>query len=836
MQNKAFDPNDDLFDEERCLHGLAHYLPAQAPLKDFVHHNTLHAFQDRKFFDALVEATQTFGFKSSLSLLEYRGKFAAGEINEAVMKDILGREKGNGNIAVWKTKLLENKYDELFEGRIGALRSQWKKWYSLDPDRVVHPFLFRLLCSYLDQGIAVDMFPKKGDSFLDSVKKLEQNAFSSFFRSPRCRELLFSPTCGVKELLHILVNDESLYEQYLYDQQFSHPGWSGLIAVIEERPETLLSGRPISLRELVIVELLLEIDALDSKFGENWIPLGLRIPEKPARLFQPPARTEYHEVLRLWQECLEWSYYDQVLKGIQVATAGPSRKKESSFQALFCIDDREGSLRRYVEAEDPKAETFGTPGFFGVEFYYQPMDGQFAMKVCPAPIMPRHLVREESDNRKAQNDIHFTKHSHGMVFGYLITHTMGFWSAVKLFFHIFLPRLQPASTSSFKHMDRFSKLSVEYEPGTGHEGLQVGFTEEEMADRVESVLRSIGLTDHFAPLVYVVGHGASSVNNTHYAGYDCGACSGRPGSVNARVFSYMANHPRVRGLLAERGIIVPHSTWFVGCLHDTTRDEIEFYDDVFPDTGRNRMHQQNQTVFAKALALNAKERSRRLDTSPTKGDLAKVHESMKQRSVSLFEPRPELNHATNALCIIGSRGLTEKLFLDRRAFMNSYDPAHDPQGDFLFQILRAAAPVCGGINLEYFFSRVDNQKLGAGSKLPHNVMGLIGVANGIDGDLRPGLPLQMIELHDPLRLLMVVEQIPELVLKTIKRTPELYEWFANQWIHLVAVHPHTKEIFRLVESGFVPYRPVTTSVTPVIDLLALFESRTDNLPVHLLNN
>jgi uncharacterized protein YbcC (UPF0753/DUF2309 family) len=105
------------------------------------------------------------------------------------------------------------------------------------------------------------------------------------------------------------------------------------------------------------------------------------------------------------------------------------------------------------------------------------------------------------------------------------------------------------------------------------------------------------------------------------------------------------------------------------------------------------------------------------------------------------------------------------LFLDRRSFLNSFDYRIDPEGKYLFNILKAAAPVCGGINLEYFFSRVDNQKLGAGSKLPHNVMGLIGVANGYDGDLRPGLPSQMIEIHDPVRLLVIVEHLPEVVSK-----------------------------------------------------------------------
>ena len=119
------------------------------------------------------------------------------------------------------------------------------------------------------------------------------------------------------------------------------------------------------------------------------------------------------------------------------------------------------------------------------------------------------------------------------------------------------------------------------------------------------------------------------------------------------------------------------------------------------------------------------------------------------------------------MCVVGRRSLSKQLFLDRRSFLNSYDYQIDASGDYLAVILGQVAPVAGGINLEYYFSRVDNQKLGAGSKLPHNVMGLIGVANGIDGDLRPGLPSQMIEVHDPIRLLAVVEHYPEVVKKAI---------------------------------------------------------------------
>jgi uncharacterized protein len=240
-------------------------------------------------------------------------------------------------------------------------------------------------------------------------------------------------------------------------------------------------------------------------------------------------------------------------------------------------------------------------------------------------------------------------------------------------------------------------------------------------------------------------------------------------------------------------------------------------------------------AFQRALDFNSKERSRRFESIDTNLKAEKIHEQIKTRSVSLFEPRPELNHATNALCIVGKRMLTKKVFLDRRAFMNSYDYEIDPKGEFLIRILNAAAPVCGGINLEYFFSRVDNQKFGAGTKLPHNVMGLVGVANGIDGDLRPGLPSQMVEVHDPVRLLMIVEHFPQVVLDVIKSVPATYEWFENQWVKLVVLNPETSELWKFEKGGFVPYQTLEHDIKHVNSEWDMLESTQENLPVVILN-
>ena len=816
------------FNKVGVLEHLGHYLPTQAPLKDFIHHNTLHAFQSKKFHDAVQEAAQTFGYKVYLRLEEYAALHAQGQINDTILDQILSQSK------IRRDDLFGDHTEPLIDQKIGRIRSYWKNSYHLDMDTLVHPVLFRVIGAYLDQGVAIWNFPVYQDGFLDSLRTIERTSAVSFFRTKRAQSLLLDSTVHMEDLLQVIVGKEEYFEDYLFDQQFAHPGWSGMINVLGESPNSLLDNRKINLEELICFELLLEIDALDDHFGQVWAPISQML-SSDFLLHKDSIgkRLIYHQI---WQDAYEWSYYDRVLKAL--ATDHPQQQDivEGSFQALFCIDDREGSLRRHIEIIDPNCQTYGTAGFFNVEFYFQPMEGKFRTKVCPAPMQPKYLIKELEGEKRIKKDFHFGKRSHNLFMGWIYTHTLGFWSAFKLLISVFRPVEIAAAVRSEDHMHPESKLSVKHRDGDfSEDGLQIGFTHFEMAKRVEGLLRSIGLINHFAPFVYLVGHGSSSVNNTHYAGYDCGACSGRPGSVNARVMAHMANDPTVRKMLVEVGIVIPSSTRFLGALHDTSRDEIQFYDQNELSIDQQELHQANVLVFQRALQANARERSRRflLIDSSKEPDL--VHKKVKQRTISLFEPRPELNHATNALCIVGQRSFSKNIFLDRRSFLNSYCYKNDSDGKLLSGILNAVAPVCGGINLEYYFSRVDNQQLGAGTKLPHNVMGLIGVANGIEGDLRTGLPKQMIEVHDPLRLLVIVEQAPELVLLAIQTNSATYEWFANEWVHLVCFDPLKRSFFRFQHEEFVPYVPVTSDSSLMFLQADSIFNESGNIPVQLLN-
>ncbi|MFM7020573.1 MAG: putative inorganic carbon transporter subunit DabA, partial [Aquirufa sp.] len=499
------------FNLHEVIHELKHFLPAQAPLMDFVHHNTLHAFQNLTFHEALETAHVKLGYQVYFPLETFRDLHNSGRISDEMIDRILEEKKGKEK-EIWKGKLLYGQYDAIEHARVGAMRGQWKKQYNLDLDSLVHPTLFRLLGSYLDQGISIWNFPIDDLSFLEAIRKLEESSWVSIFKTKTTKSLLLNTNTRIEDILAILVGkNEAYYEQYLYDQQFAHQGWSGMVSTVEDLPQTLLDRRQIKLEELILLELLLELDALDHKLGADWKPLDQHLTEDIPHLHDPIVRTEQMEVLALWQEAFEWTYYDQVLKGIQTERVEYIAPHQKSFQGLFCIDDRECSFRRYLENLDPACATFGTPGFFSVEFFFQTVGGKFSDKLFPAPVTPKYLIKEIGEEKNRETDLHFSKHNHNFYSGWLFSQTLGFWSAVKLFINLFKPSMSPATASSLRHMDKYSGLQVDFDALKAEENeLQLGFKVEEMANRVEAQLKSIGLVENFAPIVYVVGHGASS--------------------------------------------------------------------------------------------------------------------------------------------------------------------------------------------------------------------------------------------------------------------------------------------------------------------------------------
>jgi uncharacterized protein YbcC (UPF0753/DUF2309 family) len=315
------------------------------------------------------------------------------------------------------------------------------------------------------------------------------------------------------------------------------------------------------------------------------------------------------------------------------------------------------------------------------------------------------------------------------------------------------------------------------------------------------MLRNLGLMRDFARIVAVCGHVSDVVNNPYQAGLDCGACGGHSGESNARVSAALLNDPQVRAGLASRGVVIPEDTWFVPAVHNTTIDEIRFFDVDSLPASHQAEFQKVQSWLATAGADTRLERSLRMGfdadavAASELGPDAKA--ARKERMDDIFrrsrdwsEVRPEWGLAGNAAFIVAPRSRTVGLNLGGRTFMHSYDHAKDPELKVLELIMTAPMIVTSWINLQYYGSAVDNRAFGSGNKLIHNVTSQLGVLLGNGGDLMTGLPWQSVSdgvrfQHEPLRLLVLIEAPRAAVQTMIEKHAGVRDLVTNGWLSLV---------------------------------------------------
>lgn len=768
--------------------------------------------------------------------------------------------------------------------------------FGVDLDEILHPLLIRLCAAFLDQGIAYWPMPLREQGLLAAARRLLlqpmtflPDGLQGLRRLLRDQEARQAPAAAVvRESLLALGLDRSEWEAFLRAELLAMPGWPGLIRMLEQDPTLAVHERlPASLMDYLALRLSFLVAAVTRLAGDarGWrrhrpAPaattayllaaarlfdvaqlvgldsaglLGLPAGECAA-LQAETAACDGLERRRLLQLAYERRHERQILlpllqhRRLPPLTPGGDRL---AAQLMFCIDEREESLRRHLEEVDPQMETFGAAGFFGVAVDYCGLDDARGVSLCPIVVKPAHAVEERPvgehehlhERRRLlrrvwavlmRNSFISTR---TLVRGWLSTVTLGFFSIFPLAVRVLSPlayaRMMKALNRRFLPEPRteLTFMRDDAEGKAAASGLLRGFSVQEKIERVAGVLGPMGLTKGLARLVVVLGHGSTSLNNPYESAYNCGACGGRSGGPNARLFAAMANHPAVRQGLRERGILIPEDTWFVGGYHDTCSDEVEFFDlDALPGSHHGDLLRVRASLD-KARALSAHERTRRFEAAAWSDDAEDGLRHARERAEHLAEPRPEYGHCTNAVCIVGRREVTRGLFLDRRAFLVSYDAAHDADNSALGRVLGAVVPVCAGINLEYYFSTVDNERYGSGTKLPHNVTGLVGVMNGYQGDLLTGLPVQTVEIHEPVRCLFVVETTPERVLAAIRGNPQLREFLENRWIRLATLDPDSGRIQRFRDGVFEPVTGDDEGLPVAPSSMDWYRGRREHLPL-----
>ena len=329
----------------------------------------------------------------------------------------------------------------------------------------------------------------------------------------------------------------------------------------------------------------------------------------------------------------------------------------------------------------------------------------------------------------------------------------------------------------------------------------VGFTLEEKVSYLYKYLTMIGQVKQFPEFITIIGHGSISDNNPFESALDCGACGGNISLPNTRALCMIANTKEVREKIKEKGIDIPDSTKFMPGLHTTTTDEITFYDTDILTPEETTKFSKIVSDFNEASKTSRQERLQVLPCASTQND-------MMVKAMDWSEPRPEWGLARNMGVFAGPRDYTKHLELNNRFFMHSYDwKVDNDEAEILTRIFDGPLVVGEWINLEHYFSTVDNHIYGAGSKVYHNIVSKIGVFSGNYSDLKIGLPTQSVHLegkayHEPVRLLSFVEAPLELAGKAVENSIAK-EFILNEWIRPVIINREAKKVYSYENGEFI---------------------------------
>lgn len=464
--------------------------------------------------------------------------------------------------------------------------------------------------------------------------------------------------------------------------------------------------------------------------------------------------------------------------------SAPVKEERPALQAAFCIDVRSEVFRRALESTDPSVQTLGFAGFFGLATSHRSFASDVEELRLPVLLNPGvQSVSGIADQDERDLSTRFAKRAKRA------------WGRFKL-----------AAVSSFAFVEATGPIYAAKLVRDGL-GLQAKGLPDDPAPRLDpaldlevqvtaanTVLRAMSLTEGFARLVVIAGHGANVTNNAHASALHCGACGGYSGEVNARLLAGLLNDGAVREGLIAKGIIIPADTHFVGALHDTTSDQVKLYTDDAPSAQHGADLEKAKGWLKQAGLVCRTERALRLPRAASEKAIA-------ARASDWAETRPEWALAGCQAFIAAPRHRTAGKGLDGkglegRAFLHDYFWSKDEGFGVLELILTAPVVVASWISLQYYGSCVAPQAFGGGNKLLHNVTGGIGVVEGNGGLLRAGLPWQSVHdgqklAHDPLRLSVCIEAPQQAITDVLARHEGVRALFDNSWLHL----------FRLDEAG-----------------------------------
>ncbi|MCC4212050.1 DUF2309 domain-containing protein [Leeuwenhoekiella parthenopeia] len=742
------------------------------PLYTFVASNPLTGYEDMSFRKAGLLAGEYRSAQAFPGVKALRKAWENGAIDAKLLKAALKKEG----------------FTETPDHYLNFLEAQ-KPEISANAHQELDRVMVKWLAAFLDEGLAEWSMPFKTEGFYTAWRYLA--IYDTEIGRVSLKDIPKTPEKTLENLLQEYSPEEQ--EEIFTRHLAALPGWTGYIRQRVQAATDWQQEYPISLEEYLAVRLW-TCDRLNLPFFVD--------------IARQKEESEAQQLQYLWLKAWEESWQKNLLSKLEKSGISAERKEANTrpdAQLVFCIDTRSEAIRRNIEAQG-NYETFGYAGFFGIAMDYESTRDGITRKACPPIVESAYTVTEkpreeeqaafkkyaQKNRLKNFKDYAFKRMKN------MLPSAFGFVEGSGVFYGIALMgrTLFPASIYKGKEQ-RANDLESCCEPDMhknahGDEPV-LNISLAEKTAIVKGAFDLMGWKT-FAPVVVFAGHGSHSANNPFSSSLDCGACAASPGRHNARMLAALANLPEVQRQLKEQhGIEIPQDTLFVGAEHNTTTNAIVLFDSAFTKARQAQLESLKASLKKAQQTANA-------ESFQTAGN---TNLKAFKKANNWSETRPEWGLSKNAGFIVGPRALTQNMDLDGQCFLHSYDWKTDTEGKALEAIMKGPMTVTQWINNHYYFSAVDNEQYGGGSKITHNITGKFGVVQGNGGDLKVGLPLQSLfssddELyHLPLRLSVVIQAPVSRVSQILIDNPQLKSLLDNKWIHLLVIDPQqNEEVFR----------------------------------------
>ncbi|MFC4320438.1 DUF2309 domain-containing protein [Litchfieldia salsa] len=679
---------------------------------------------------------------------------------------------------------------------------------------------------YLDDSQAGWAMPNREEGFYSAWQRLIQyDPALSKHQRKHLKNLPQDAPTALKKALFELEIPEPEIQTYLEGHLLSLPGWAGMMLWRSRNSthEHAILTDYLAIRitlEWALMQPYLPCPRQQSKIKVSITPLlaswihwgGLSI-EEWSKMSQAEQNDylifayRFDETLcrKLWLEAWEQTHTDRLSQKISSKQSYIKNEKSVLAQLAFCIDVRSEPFRRQIEKEGP-FETIGIAGFFGLPIATNELGSNHSHSSLPVILKPLHKITESTDEselksyqqrKKAVNSLSYTFKAmkQNVLASLVLPEISGPWSTLQMIASSFVPRRANRFMRNLHEnwlRKPKTKLSIN-QVHNNEDEVPVGFSDEEKVSYASQALKMMGLTENFAPLVVICGHGSQSANNPFAAALDCGACGGAAGGFNARVLATLCNLPEVREKLFYEEIEIPKDTVFIAAEHKTTVDELQWIYVPELSEAAKKAFERLAAVMPKVSHNANTERLSKLPNFQSKfiNPNAEAHRFAEDWS----EIRPEWGLARNAAFIIGQRELTKDCDLEGRAFLHNYEWKRDTSGDLLGNIIAGPGTVTQWINLQYYASTVAPHYYGSGNKATQTVTAGLGVMQGNASDLLTGLPWQSVmksdieAYHSPLRLLIVIQAPNEYIERLLNKDSGFREKVKNGWVRLASVDP-----------------------------------------------